>query len=225
MSRMKHSSVLNVAVVDDDDRFRKSLARWIESTDGLHCLGSYATAEDALKMLPDTACDVVVMDINLPNMSGIECVRRLKDENPALHLIMLTVYEDTEMIFQALQAGATGYLLKRSAPDKILEAIVEVSRGGAPMSSYIARKVVQSFQTKAPSAGEQANLTKREEEILAYVVKGFVNKEIADALSISVETIRVHLKSIYEKLHVRSRTEAALKCFQKSFLEQTAPPA
>ena len=225
MSRMKHSGVLNVAVVDDDDRFRKSLARWIESTDGLHCSGSYPTAEDALKMIPDLACDVVVMDINLPNMSGIECVRRLKDENPALHLIMLTVYEDSDMIFKALQAGATGYLLKRSAPDKILEAIVEVSRGGAPMSSYIARKVVQSFQSKAPSAGEQANLTKREEEILGYVVKGFVNKEIADALSISVETIRVHLKSIYEKLHVRSRTEAALKCFQKSSLEQTTPPA
>ncbi len=212
---MKNSNTLNVAVVDDDDRFRKSLARWIEGTEGLRCSGHYATAEDALTMIPDSACDVVIMDINLPNMSGIDCVQKLKDINPAFQIVMLTVYEDTERIFKALQAGANGYLWKRSAPDKILEAIVEVSRGGAPMSSYIARKVVESFQNKEPATGGHANLTKREEEILSYIVKGFVNKEIADALSISVETIRVHLKSIYEKLHVRSRTEAALKCLQK----------
>jgi DNA-binding NarL/FixJ family response regulator len=213
---MKQSHPLKVAIVDDDDRFRKSLARWIESTEGLRCSGNFATAEEAIERIPATVSDVVIMDISLPNMSGIECVRRLKEEKPALQIIMLTVYEDSEMIFKALQAGATGYLLKRSSPDKILEAIVEVSRGGAPMSSYIARKVVESFQDKEPAAGEQTNLTRREEEILGYIVKGFVNKEIADALSISVETIRVHLKSIYEKLHVRSRTEAALKCLQKS---------
>jgi len=208
---MKTAAILNVSIVDDDDRFRRSLARLIESTEGFRCLGNYPTAEDAFKMIPKTASDVVVMDINLPGMSGVECVARLKIENPGIQFIMLTVYEDSDLIFQALQAGANGYLLKRSSPDKILEAIVDVSRGGAPMSSHIARKVVQSFQNKGPALKDQANLTKREEEILGYVVKGFVNKEIADALSISVETIRTHLKSIYEKLHVRSRTEAALK--------------
>jgi DNA-binding NarL/FixJ family response regulator len=212
---MQSMCKLNVAMVDDDDLFRKSLSRWIAGREGLRCSGHYATAEEALAMIPESDCDVVLMDINLPSMSGIDCVRKLKAVNPDCQIIMLTVHEDTDLIFKALQAGANGYLLKRSSPDKILEAIVDVSRGGAPMSSYIARKVVQSFQDKEPLAGEHANLTKREEEILGYLVKGFVNKEIADALSISVETIRVHLKSIYEKLHVRSRTEAALKCLRK----------
>ena len=208
---MKCSTALSVAIVEDDERFRKSLARWIESTPSLRCAGHYPTAEAALKLLPATDADVVIMDINLPVMSGIECVRRLKALKPSLQVVMLTVYEDSDLIFRALQAGAHGYLLKRSSPDQILEAIVEVSHGGAPMSSHIARKVVQSFQTKAASSEQDANLTQREEEILGYVVKGFANKEIADALSISVETIRVHLKNIYEKLHVRSRTEAAVK--------------
>ncbi len=212
---MKSAVTLNVSVVDDDERFRKSLVRMIEGTEGFHCAGQYPTAEDALRLMPKTATNVVVMDINMPGMSGVECVRRLKAERPELQVIMLTVYEDSDLIFKALQAGANGYLLKRSSPDKILEAIIDVSNGGAPMSSYIARKVVQSFQTKGLSAENQANLTKREEEILSHVAKGFVNKEIADTLSISVETIRTHLKSIYEKLHVRSRTEAALKYTQK----------
>ena len=202
-----------MAIVEDDDRFRKSLARWIEGTGALHCSGSYATAEQAMEMIPGGQSEVVVMDINLPAMSGIECVRRLKVQKPALQIIMLTAYEDSDLIFKALQAGATGYLLKRSSPDEILQSIVDVSGGGAPMSSNIARKVVQSFQTKSAAEAE-ANLTKREEEILGYVTRGFANKEIADALSISVETIRVHLKSIYDKLHVRSRTEAALKRVQ-----------
>ena len=212
---MKHTPTLNVAIVEDDDRFRKSLARWIEGTGALHCSGSYATAEQAMEMIPGGQSEVVVMDINLPAMSGIECVRRLKIQKPALQIIMLTAYEDSDLIFKALQAGATGYLLKRSSPDEILQSIVDVSRGGAPMSSNIARKVVQSFQTKSAAEAE-ANLTKREEEILGYVTRGFANKEIADALSISIETIRVHLKSIYDKLHVRSRTEAALKRVQGS---------
>src|SRR5262245_60498085 len=200
---VKDSKTLNVAIVEDDERFRKSLARWVESTPGLHCSGSYASAEEALKAVPKTDCEVVIMDINLPAMSGIECVRRLRTESPALQIVMLTVHEDSELIFKALQAGAHGYLLKRSSPDKILEAIVDVSRGGAPMSSNIARKVVHSFQTPVPSA-EQLNLTPREEQILGGVVRGLINKEIADELSISIETIRVHLKNIYEKLHVRS---------------------
>jgi len=222
---MKCSTTLNVAIVEDDDRFRKSLARWIDSTPSLHCAGHYPTAEAALKSIPTTEAHVVIMDINLPMMSGIDCVRKLKAEKPALQIIMLTVYEDSELIFKALQAGANGYLLKRSSPDQILEAIVEVSHGGAPMSSHIARKVVQSFQNTALPNGDQASLTQREEEILGYVVKGFANKEIADALSISVETIRVHLKNIYEKLHVRSRTEAALKRIGEKSVASLRVPA
>jgi len=209
---VKDSKTLNVAIVEDDERFRKSLARWVEGTPGLRCSGSYPTAEGALSSIPKTDCEIVIMDINLPGMSGIECVRKLRSERPALQIIMLTVHEDSDLIFKALQAGAHGYLLKRSSPDKILEAIVEVSRGGAPMSSNIARKVVHSFQTPITSA-EQLNLTPREEQILGGVVRGLINKEIADELSISIETIRVHLKNIYEKLHVRSRTEAALRAY------------
>jgi DNA-binding NarL/FixJ family response regulator len=201
---------LNVAIVEDDERFRRSLVRWLSSTEGLSCSGSFGSGEEALEKLPESNSDVVIMDINLPNMSGIECVRRLRGRHPTMQVIMLTVYEDNDQIFQALQAGARGYLLKRSSPDKILDAIVEVSRGGAPMSSIIARKVVQSFESSAP-ANEEANLTPREREILHGVVRGLINKEIAHELSISVETIRVHLKNIYEKLHVHSRTEAALK--------------
>jgi DNA-binding NarL/FixJ family response regulator len=211
---VKDSKTLNVAIVEDDERFRKSLARWVESTPGLHCSGSYPTAEEALRVLPETSSEIVIMDINLPAMSGIECVRKLRADCPALQVIMLTVHEDADLIFKALQAGAHGYLLKRSSPDQILEAIGEVRRGGAPMSSNIARKVVQSFQTPTLSSEDGTHLTRREEEILGGVVRGLINKEIADELGISVETIRVHLKNIYEKLHVRSRTEAALRAYE-----------
>jgi len=208
---MRESKTLNVAVVEDDERFRRSLARWIENTSGLRCSGAFSSAEEALKLIPQSASDVVMMDINLPGMSGSECVQKLCHQHPSLQIVMLTAHEDGELIFKALQAGASGYLLKRSSPDEILEAIVDVSQGGAPMTSTIARKVVQTFQNRGPSPADQANLTKREEEILGGLVRGLANKEIADELSVSVETVRVHLKSIYEKLHVRSRTEAALK--------------
>jgi DNA-binding NarL/FixJ family response regulator len=222
---MREARTLNVAIVEDDDRFRRSLARWLENTEGVRCSGSYSNAEDALRQIPSTHCDVVIMDINLPGMSGIECVSRLRNERPALQVIMLTVYEDSDLIFKALQAGAHGYLLKRSSPDKILEAINEVSQGGAPMSSNIARKVVQAFERRTIAAHGSADfnhLTKREEEILGGVVRGLINKEIAEELGISVETIRVHLKSIYEKLHVRSRTEAALKAYPLTSIRGTS---
>jgi DNA-binding NarL/FixJ family response regulator len=223
---MRDAKTLNVAIVEDDDRFRRSLARWIQSTKGLNCAGTFASAEEALRMIPQSNADVVIMDVNLPSMSGIECVRKLRAEHPALQFIMLTVYEDSDLIFKALQAGASGYLLKRSSPDQILEAIGDVSHGGAPMTSTIARKVVQSFQHRGLSVEDQASLTKREEEILGGLVRGLANKEIADELAISIETIRVHLKSIYEKLHVRSRTEAALKAVSGPTLrrEPSAPP-
>jgi DNA-binding NarL/FixJ family response regulator len=212
---MRDTKIVNVAIVEDDERFRRTLARWIGSTEGLHCSGSFGSAEEALKIIPGSNSDVVIMDINLPNMSGIECVRRLRAQQLKLQIVVLTAYEDSDLIFKALQAGAHGYLLKRSSPDRILEAIIEVSRGGAPMSTSIARKVVQSFQTPVLSPKDQVNLTPREEEILGGVARGLINKEIADELSISVETIRVHLKNIYEKLHVRCRTEAALKVYER----------
>jgi DNA-binding NarL/FixJ family response regulator len=212
---MKVQTTLNVCIVDDDDRFRKNLAALLSRTEGFCCTGSFRTAEEALKGVQETMSNVVVMDINLPGMSGVDCVRKMKPAHPELQIIMLTVYGDDELIFNALEAGAAGYLLKRSTPRAILEAIADVSRGGAPMSSYIARRVVQSFHERGQARETQTNLTKREEEILGYVAKGFINKEIADALGVGLETIRAHLKSIYDKLHVRSRTEAAVKYVRK----------
>jgi len=151
------------------------------------------------------------MDIHLPGMSGVECVRRLKSQAAEVQVVMLTVYDDSERIFQALQMGASGYLLKRSTTDEILRALEEVHRGGAPMSSYIARKVVQSFRRQGPSDRPAENLSKRETDVLTYVSRGYTNKEIADALGLSAETVRGYLKTIYSKLQVRSRTEAAMK--------------
>jgi DNA-binding NarL/FixJ family response regulator len=151
------------------------------------------------------------MDINLPGMSGVECVRQLKSSLSNPQVVMLTVYDDSDRIFQALQMGASGYLLKRSTSAEIIQAIEEVHRGGAPMSSYIARKVVQSFNRQGPSDRQTENLSKRETDVLGYVARGYANKEIADALGLSTETVRGYLKTIYSKLHVRSRTEAAIK--------------
>jgi DNA-binding NarL/FixJ family response regulator len=165
--------------------------------------------------IPKEIPHAVLMDINLRGMSGVDCVRRLKVVFPKIEIVMLTVYDDSDQIFNALQAGASGYLLKRSPPDEILKALEDVTQGGAPMSSYIARKVVQSFQKQGFSIRESENLTQREEQVLGCVSQGYTNKEIADILSVSVETVRSHLKSIYDKLHVRSRTAAAVKYFRK----------
>ena len=206
---------VQVAIVEDDPRLCATLARLVEEASGFRCAGTYSSGEAALKDIPRQPPDAVLMDINLPGMSGVECVRRLKEILPKLEFVMLTVYDDSDQIFKALQAGASGYLLKRSPPDEILRAIEEVRQGGAPMSSSIARKVVQSFCKAGPSSKESENLSKREEEVLTYVAKGYINKEIADLLSVGVETVRSHLKSIYDKLHVRSRTAAAVKYFQK----------
>ena len=203
--------VTRVSIVEDDKRIRTSLTLLIESAPGFRCLGAYATGEEALRLIPANPPEVVLMDINLPRMSGVECVRRLKMALPGIQVIMLTVYNDEDLIFQALEAGASGYLLKGLSSDKIVEAIEEVKRGGAPLSSYIARKVVQSFLKARPLLRHTENLSQRERQVLDYAAKGYINKEIADALSISLETVRSHLKSIYEKLHVRSRTEAVVK--------------
>ena len=199
-----------VGLVEDDAILRSSLAKLLSGTRGVRCVAACATGEEALQKLPGAKPDVVLMDLNLPQMSGIECIRRLKDVLPTTPLIVLTVYEDSEHIFRALKAGASGYLLKRSEPDQILEAIKDAREGGAPMSSQIARRVVRSFH-EPTQGGDDVSLTQREDEILSLLSKGYANKEIGGAMEISVTTVRTHLRHIYEKLHVRSRTEAIVK--------------
>jgi DNA-binding NarL/FixJ family response regulator len=197
--------------VEDDEQVRENLAALLAATKDFECAGTYSSGEEALERLPRRLPDVVLMDINLPGMSGVECVRQLKDVAPGVNVVMLTVYDDSDRIFRALQMGASGYLLKRSTSEEIVQAVEEVHRGGAPMSSYIARKVVQSFRRQGPSEKPAENLSKRETDVLGYVARGYTNKEIADALGLSTETVHGYLKTIYSKLHVRSRTEAAMK--------------
>lgn len=203
--------MISVSIVDDEAALRDSIATFIGGSTGFRCVSSYGSAESALKGLPGDRPDVVLMDINMAGMNGIECVERLKTVAPGMQIVMLTVYEDTDKIYQALSAGATGYLLKRLTPAKLLQAIREVHAGGSPMSSSIARKVVASFQ-KAGRAGDKlTHLSPREEMVLEHLAKGLTYKQIADQLGISIDTIRTYLRRIYEKLHVQSRTEAVAK--------------
>ena len=205
------SSTTSVAIVEDDPTLGTSLQRIVDSMPGCRCAGVWRSAEEALLKIPAFGPEVVLMDINLPGMSGIEATAKLKQKMPGLLVIMVTVYRDHDKIFQALKAGACGYLLKRSTPDDIRSAIREVLAGGAPMSAEIARLVVEAFHRPAAPAGPESSLTKRETEILEWLCQGLPNKLIADQLGLSIETVRVHLKRIYEKLHVHSRTEAAMK--------------
>jgi RNA polymerase sigma factor (sigma-70 family) len=202
---------ITVSIVEDDARVRDGLLGLITRAPGFSCLSHYPNAEEALAEIPKKKPDVVLMDINLPGMSGIDCVRRLKTAEPSLQIVMLTVYENTEGIFKALANGASGYLLKATAPEELLSAIQDVHRGGSPMTSHIARKVVQSFQQSAQSARATENLSPREQEVLELLAKGFLYKEIADQLHISFETVHTYIRRIYEKLQVRSRTEAVAK--------------
>jgi len=205
-------STIRIAIVEDHRDLRESWRQIIDDAPSFECLECFANAEDALREIPLYKPDVVLMDINLPGMSGIECTRLLRGIIPKLQVLILTVYEDTERIFEALEVGASGYLLKRTSPEQLLQAIIEVRDGGSPMTSEVARKVVQSFRKPArSSAAEEAKLTPREEEILKLLAQGYVTKEISDKLGISYFTSQTHLKNIYEKLHVRSRTEAVLK--------------
>ncbi len=202
--------MISVAIVEDDSGVRRSLEWLLKSSDEFSCAGSCASAEDALRVLPKVAPDVVLMDINLPNRSGIECAAQLKELLPSAQVVMITVYDDAEKVFNALRAGASGYILKRAAPERILQAIREVHAGGVPMSSEIARKVLGAFRQPAATPAEAENLSRREHEVLELLARGCSNKEIADKLSISIETVTWHLRHIYSKLHVRSRTQAAL---------------
>lgn len=207
---------IKVSIVEDDAGVRETMAVLLNGTAGFRCLSTFPNAEQAMKDLPQNWPDVVLMDINLPEISGIECVGKLKAMRPALQIIMFTVYMENEKIFKSLMAGASGYLLKQTAPAQILDAIAEVHRGGSPMSSQIARKVVQYIQQSGSPSEENFGLSKREHEIITHLAKGYQYKEIADMLGISVLTVRNHLRNIYEKLHVRSRTEAVVKFLGKS---------
>ncbi|MDB6020377.1 MAG: DNA-binding response regulator [Pedosphaera sp.] len=211
------SKAITISIVDDSPDMRENIAGYLNSAPGLRCLNAYASAREALAGLPQAPPDVVLMDINLGAHApdGIECVRELKTLLPGAQVVMLTVFEDTEKIFRALAAGASGYLLKRLPPAQLLDAIREVVAGGAPMSALIARKVVQSFQDSAPHGTDSADLSRREREVLEALAQGLAYKEIADRLELSIHTVRNYIRRIYEKLHVRSRTEAVAKFLKK----------
>ncbi len=206
---------IKVSIVEDNDQIREGLAVLINGSTGFQCVATYPTAEKALKYLPAHRPDVVLMDIGLPGISGIECVRELRMSLPDVQIMMLTVYEDDDNVFKSLVAGASGYVLKKTPPSELMEAISDLHHGGSPMSDRIARKVVQTFQQMGKSSKDTENLTQRESEILSYIARGFQDKEIAEKLFLSSETVRTHLRNIYKKLHVRSRTEATLKYLSK----------
>ena len=200
-----------IAIVEDNKTIRESLMEFVQADPECCCVCACATAEEALETIPRHQPEIVLMDIQLPKLSGIECTAQLKRLLPSLHIIMVTVYEDTERIFRALRAGACGYLLKRCTPEELISAVREVRQGGAPMSREIARKVIASFQEPLKSAAGVEELSPREHEILELLAQGFPNKEIARRVGVNDGTVRWHLRHVYNKLHVRSRTEAALK--------------
>jgi DNA-binding NarL/FixJ family response regulator len=203
--------VVKVALVEDKRDVRESWSKLIGSLPNFSCICKCASGEEALRMIPAATPDVVLMDIFLPRMSGIECTARLKLVLPKTPIVILTGSDDDEMVFLALEAGADGYLLKRTKPADLQDALLEVMSGGAPMTSEIARRVVESFRQKNRGRDDSISLTAREEETLVLLSKGYSNKEIADKLTLSVETVRSHLKHIYEKMHVRSRAEAVAR--------------
>ncbi len=203
--------MIKVAIVEDNRTTREGLETIVNLSPDFHCVCTCSTAEEALKVLPKQGPELVLMDIQLPNMSGVDCVARLKELLPSVKAVMVTVYEDPDRIFRALRAGASGYLLKRSTPEEVLNAMREVQQGGGAMSGEIARKVIGYFREQTTAQAQVYELTPREHEILELVVNGLSNKEISDRLSVTVDAVRWHLKHIYQKLHVHSRTEAALK--------------
>lgn len=200
-----------IAIVEDQREMRESLVEWLGHAPGLRCVGAYASAEEALRDLPAQNPEVVLMDINLTGMSGIQCVARLKQRLPRTQVLMLTTYDDGDLIFNSLRAGANGYLLKNMRREELVEAVQQVHAGGAPMSLSIARKVINYFHQAQRPASEIGQLTSREQDILRLLAKGYLYKEIADRLGISMSTVRTHISAVYEKLHVHSRTEAAMK--------------
>jgi DNA-binding NarL/FixJ family response regulator len=213
--RPDQASALRVSIVEDDDEIRAHLARLVSRSKGFELVSQHASGEEALEAIPKDPPAVVLMDIQLQALSGVDCVRALKARLPQVQFLMLTMYEDSDRIFQSLMAGASGYLLKRTPSAQLLEAVRDVHAGGSPMDSHIARKVVQFFNQQGKATPELESLSAREQEVLQLLARGRLYKEIADRLDISMDTVRKHLQSIYQKLHVHSRTEAVVKYLQK----------
>ncbi len=212
---MPSEELIRVAIVEDDRWLRENLASELDEAAGFVCVGAYPTAEEALKAIPGCRPNVVILDINLPGMDGIECLRQLRAGNPGTQFLMHTVYEESEKIFQSLLAGASGYLLKRSSTAELFDSLRQVWQGGSPMSSAIARRVVQYFNQMGEGASDMDRLSPREREVLELLARGDAYKEIADKLSLSIETVRMNVKRIYSKLHVHSRGEAVAKYLRR----------
>ena len=204
-------NLITVSVVEDDAQVRQSLANILKRGPGVVCVGEHGNAEEAVREIPRVQPKVVLMDINLPGMSGVDCVRRLSELAPKTQVVMLTVYDNTEAIFNSLAAGASGYLLKPISSAQLLSAVRDVYAGGVPMTSDIARKVLQTFKQPAPAAFDAENLSAREQEVLDFLAKGYLYKEIADQLSISYGTVHTYIERIFKKLHVRSRAQTVAK--------------
>jgi len=206
--------MITVSIIDDDPEVLENIAKYVNTARDLRCVSAYQSAAEALKRIPQENPTVVLMDINMTGMNGIECTRKLKTLVPAVNILMLTVFDDSDQIFQALASGANGYLLKRSSPEKLLEAIREVSQGGSPMSAPIARKVVRSFQIAPPRGTDPTELSQREQEVLQGLAQGLAYKQIADQLNVSIHTVRNYIRRVYEKLHVHSSGEALAKYYR-----------
>ncbi len=209
------STTIKVAIVEDDEGIRSSLAAMIKRASGLELVAQFGDGESAVKEIPGIEPNVVLMDVNLPGMKGFECVRQLNSECEKVQFLMLTVYEDSETLFNSLRAGATGYLLKRTAPARLIDAIRDVHSGGAPMSPQLARRVVQFFSQPSSDDTEISKLTPGEKEFLDQLAGGYAYKEIADRMNISIDTVRSYVRTVYEKLHVHSRTEAVVKYLKR----------
>lgn len=213
--------MINVVIVEDNMNIREGLAALINGTDGYECIGAYGNCEDFLSSLPELVVDVALMDIGLPGMNGIEGVRKAREIRSNLNILMLTVYKESKVVFEALCAGACGYMVKNTPPTRLLEAIKEVHQGGSPMSSMIARQVITVFQQQnnaTISNSEDYNLSKREKEVLNKLSEGDNYQQIADSLFISVDTVRHHIRNIYKKLHVHSQSEAVAKAIRKGLI-------
>ena len=206
---------ISIAIVEDLDEVRDGLKNFISLSTDFIIVGAYKTGEEACTQLPGVAADIVIMDINLPGINGIECIRQVKDKSPSTQFMMFTVYENDEKVFEALKAGASGYLLKNTGLLQIVESVKELYEGGSPMSANIARKLVNAFHQSSKDTSPIDILSNRENEILQLLAKGLLYKEIADQLQISTGTVRQHIHNIYEKLHVQNRTEAINKLFRK----------
>ena len=215
MGARVETDVIRVSVVEDVLGVRESIVHFLDEAEGIRCVSQHGSAEEALAELPAVKPEVVVMDIQLPKMDGIDCVRRLKALLPGTQVLMLTVYEDSDRIFKALLAGASGYLLKSVSSEELVAAVRDIKTGGSPLNTLIARKVVQFFQTQPPAPNSGARLSSREEEVLALLAKGLYYKQIADMLGVTMDTIRKHCHHIYEKMHVSSRTEAVVKYLER----------